>query len=209
MSFENISKFVIEGNEKQVVEEVKKMIDINTEPLDIINKGLMEGMNVVGVRFKNGDMFVPEVLMAAKSMKSGIELVKPLIKEEDIPTIGTLVIGTVKGDLHDIGKNLVAMLLESSGFKVVNLGVDVAPEKFVEAVKENDAKIVAMSAMLTTTMINMKKVVEALKEAGLKDEVKIMIGGAPVTTKFAEEIEADLYTVDASSAAEEGKKLVS
>jgi len=142
-------------------------------------------------------------------MKSGIELVKPLIKEEDIPTIGTLVIGTVKGDLHDIGKNLVAMLLESSGFKVVNLGVDVTPEKFVEAVKENKASIVAMSAMLTTTMINMKKVVEALKEAGLKDEVKIMIGGAPVTTKFAEEIEADLYTVDASSAAEEGRRLVS
>src|SRR6056297_54586 len=209
MSFENISKSVIEGNEKLVVEEVKKMITGNTEPLDIINKGLMDGMNVVGVRFKNGDMFVPEVLMAAKSMKSGIELVKPLIKEEDIPTIGTLVIGTVKGDLHDIGKNLVAMLLESSGFKVVNLGVDVTPEKFVEAVKENKASIVAMSAMLTTTMINMKKVVEALKEAGLKDEVKIMIGGAPVTTKFAEEIEADLYTVDASSAAEEGKKLVS
>jgi len=209
MSFENISKSVIEGNEKLVVEEVKKMITGNTEPLDIINKGLMDGMNVVGVRFKNGDMFVPEVLMAAKSMKSGIELVKPLIKEEDIPTIGTLVIGTVKGDLHDIGKNLVAMLLESSGFKVVNLGVDVTPEKFVEAVKENKASIVAMSAMLTTTMINMKKVVEALKEAGLKDEVKIMIGGAPVTTKFAEEIEADLYTVDASSAAEEGRRLVS
>ena len=165
-------------------------------------------MNVVGERFKLGEMFVPEVLMAARAMNSGIELVKPLINDEDMPNVGTVVIGTVKGDLHDIGKNLVAMMMESAGFKVINVGIDVSTDKFVEAVKENDAKIVAMSAMLTTTMVYMKKVIEALEEAGVRDQVKIMIGGAPVTTKFAEEIGADLYTVDASSAAEEGKTLV-
>lgn len=165
-------------------------------------------MMVVGERFKAGDMFVPEVLMAARAMNSGIGLVKPLINDEDMPNVGTVVIGTVKGDLHDIGKNLVAMMMESAGFKVINVGVDATTDKFVEAVKENNAKIVAMSAMLTTTMVYMKKVIEALEEAGIRDQVKIMIGGAPVTNKFADEIGADLYTVDASSAADEGKNLV-
>lgn len=208
MSFELIAESVITGNEPQAVDGVKALIDAGTEPLTIINDGLMAGMNVVGERFKLGDMFVPEVLMAARAMNSGIELVKPLINDEDMPNVGTVVIGTVKGDLHDIGKNLVAMMMESAGFKVINVGIDVSTDKFVEAVKENDAKIVAMSAMLTTTMVYMKKVIEAMEEAGVRDQVKVMIGGAPVTTKFAEEIGADLYTVDASSAAEEGKTLV-
>jgi len=177
-------------------------------PLKIISDGLMAGMNVVGERFKNGEMFVPEVLMSARAMNSSIELVKPLINEGDMPNAGTVIIGTVKGDLHDIGKNLVAMMMESAGFKVINIGVDASVEKFIQAVKDNNAKIVAMSAMLTTTMVYMKKVIEALEEAGLKDQVKVMIGGAPVTAKFAEDIGADLYTVDASSAAEEGKTLV-
>lgn len=208
MSFEIIAESVIAGNEPKAVDGVKALIDAGTDPLAIINDGLMVGMNVVGERFKNGEMFVPEVLMAARAMNSGINLVKPLINDEDMPNVGTVVIGTVKGDLHDIGKNLVAMMMESAGFKVINVGIDVSTDKFVEAVKENNAKIVAMSAMLTTTMVYMKKVIEAVEEAGLRDQVKFMIGGAPVTTKFAAEIGADLYTVDASSAAEEGKTLV-
>jgi 5-methyltetrahydrofolate--homocysteine methyltransferase len=208
MSFEIIAESVIAGNEPKAVDGVKALIDAGTDPLSIINDGLMVGMNVVGERFKKGDMFVPEVLMAARAMNSGIELVKPLINEEDMPNVGTVVIGTVKGDLHDIGKNLVGMMMESAGFKVINVGIDVSADKFVEAVKENNAKIVAMSAMLTTTMVYMKKVIEAMEEAGLRDQVKFMIGGAPVTAKYAEEIGADLYTVDASSAAEEGKTLV-
>lgn len=208
MNFENLSECIIAGNESGAIEGVNALIAAGTEPLSIINDGLMAGMNVVGERFKVGDMFVPEVLMAARAMNSGIELVKPLINDEDMPNAGTVVIGTVKGDLHDIGKNLVGMMMESSGFKVINVGVDVSTDKFIEAVKENDAKIVAMSAMLTTTMVYMKKVIEAIEEAGLKEQVKFMIGGAPVTAKYAEEIGAHLYTVDASSAAEEGKALV-
>lgn len=208
MSFQVLSENIIKGNEPQTVENVKALIETGIEPLAIINDGLMAGMNVVGERFKNGEMFVPEVLMAARAMNSGIELVKPLINDEDMPNAGTVVIGTVKGDLHDIGKNLVAMMMESSGFRVINAGIDVNMDKFVELVKENNAEIVAMSAMLTTTMVYMKNVVEALEEAGLRNQVKIMIGGAPVTKKFAEEIGADLYTVDASSAAEEGKNII-
>jgi len=208
MSFEVIAECVIAGNEPGAVDGVQGLIDAGTDPLSIINDGLMPGMMVVGERFKAGDMFVPEVLMAARAMNSGIALVKPLINDEDMPNVGTVVIGTVKGDLHDIGKNLVAMMMESAGFKVINVGIDVSTDKFVEAVKENNAKIVAMSAMLTTTMVYMKKVIEALEEAGVRDQVKVMIGGAPVTTKFADEIGADLYTVDASSAADEGKTLV-
>ena len=208
MSFEKIAECVIAGNEPGAVEGVQGQIDAGTDPLSIINDGLMPGMMVVGERFKAGDMFVPEVLMAARAMNSGIALVKPLINDEDMPNAGTVVIGTVKGDLHDIGKNLVAMMMESAGFRIINVGVDASTDKFVEAVKENNAKIVAMSAMLTTTMVYMKQVIEALEEAGIRDQVKVMIGGAPVTTKYANEIGADLYTVDASSAAEEGKTLV-
>jgi 5-methyltetrahydrofolate--homocysteine methyltransferase len=208
MSFELIAESIIEGNEATAIDAVQELIDQGVNPLTIISDGLMAGMNVVGERFKNGEMFVPEVLMSARAMNSSIELVKPLINEGDMPNAGTVIIGTVKGDLHDIGKNLVAMMMESAGFKVINIGVDASVEKFIQAVKDNNAKIVAMSAMLTTTMVYMKKVIEALEEAGLKNQVKVMIGGAPVTAKFAEDIGADLYTVDASSAAEEGKTLV-
>ncbi|MBN2284954.1 MAG: corrinoid protein, partial [Tissierellales bacterium] len=195
MSFELIAENIIEGNETTAIDAVQELIDQGVNPLTIISDGLMAGMNVVGERFKNGEMFVPEVLMSARAMNSSIELVKPLINEGDMPNAGTVIIGTVKGDLHDIGKNLVAMMMESAGFKVINIGVDASVEKFIQAVKDNNAKIVAMSAMLTTTMVYMKKVIEALEEAGLKDQVKVMIGGAPVTAKFAEDIGADLYTV--------------
>ncbi len=208
MSFEIISGSIIDGDVSTAVDAVQSLIDQGVDPLKIINDGLMAGMNVVGERFKNGDMFVPGVLMSARAMNISIDLVKPLINEGDMPNAGTVIIGTVKGDLHDIGKNLVAIMMESAGFKVINIGIDASVEKFVQAVKDNNAKIVAMSAMLTTTMFYMKKVIEALEESGLKNQVKIMIGGAPVSAKFAQDIGADLYTVDASSAAKEGKKML-
>ncbi len=207
--FNEIGEGVIKGNEKLVKEKVQELIDAGTNPLAIINQGLMAGMNIVGARFKAGDMFVPEVMMAARAMSSGIALVKPLINDSDMPNAGKVLIGTVKGDLHDIGKNLVAMMVESAGFKVVNIGIDISPEKFAEAVKEHTPDIIGMSAMLTTTMMQMKEIIEHLKKEGLRDTVKIIIGGAPVTQQFANEIGADGYSVDASSAAELCKELVS
>jgi len=161
----------------------------------------MAGMNVVGEKFKNGEMFVPEVLIASKAMNSGMEIIKPLLKEGDVTSKGKAVFATVKGDLHDIGKKLVCMMMESSGYEVVDLGVDASPEKIVEAVKEHDADIVGMSAMLTTTMLAMKQTVEALKENGLYGDVKVMIGGAPVTVNYAEEIGAN-YSPDSTEAVE-------
>ncbi len=206
--YNKILQGVIEGDVNAVKEKIQQFLDKGIEPLDIINQGLIAGMGVVGERFKDGEMFVPEVLMSARAMDNGLNMVKPLITEGDLPTVGHVVIGTVKGDLHDIGKNLVAMLMESNGFQVENLGVDVSPEKFVEVIKEKKPDILAMSAMLTTTMTNMIKTIEILKEEGLRDQVKIIIGGAPVTEDYAKEIEADGYTYNASEATELCKKLV-
>ncbi|ATW24707.1 cobalamin B12-binding domain-containing protein [Candidatus Formimonas warabiya] len=205
-NFEALSQSVISGKEAQVKEQTQAMVAAGTNPLEIINNGLIAGMNVVGARFKNGEMFVPEVLMAAKSMAAGIEIVKPLIADKDMPSVGKILIGTVKGDLHDIGKNLVAMMLESGGFKVVNLGIDIAPEKFVAAVQEHHPDIVAMSALLTTTMLHMKDTIELIKEEGLK--VKCIVGGAPISQDFADEIGADGFAPDAASAVELCKKLL-
>jgi len=205
-NFESLVQSVMDGNESQVKEQTKALVDSGVSPLEIINQGLIAGMNVVGARFKVGDMFVPEVLMSARSMAAGIELVKPLIAAEDMPNKGTIVLGTVKGDLHDIGKNLVGMMLESGGFKVINLGIDIAPEKFVAAVKEHNPQIVAMSALLTTTMPHMKDTIELIKEEGLK--VKCIIGGAPITQDFADKIRADGYSPDAASAVELCTKLL-
>ncbi|RHO60433.1 cobalamin-binding protein [Eubacterium sp. AM05-23] len=200
-----ISDYVVNGNENGVVNEVNAALSGNAAPLEIINEGLLTGMNVVGEKFANGEMFVPEVLMAARAMNAGMDIVKPLLVEGDVTSLGTVVIGTVKGDLHDIGKNLVVMMLESAGFKVVNLGVDAKKEAFVEAAKENDADIVAMSAMLTTTMTYMDEIIKTCKDAGI--DAKYMIGGAPVTPAYAEKISA-IYTADASTAAEKAKALV-
>jgi len=205
-NFEVLSQSVISGKEANVKETVKGMVDEGVCPLEIINQGLIAGMNVVGARFKNGDMFVPEVLMSAKSMAAGIEIVKPLISDKDMPSKGTILLGTVKGDLHDIGKNLVGMMLESGGFKVINLGIDIAPEKFVAAIKENNPDIVAMSALLTTTMLHMKDTIELIKEEGLK--VKCIVGGAPISKDFADEIGADGFAPDAASAVELCAKLL-
>jgi len=199
-NFEALSQSVITGEGAQVKELTKALIDSGANPIEIINDGLIAGMNVVGARFKNGEMFVPEVLMSAKSMAAGIEMVKPLIADKDMPSKGTIVLGTVKGDLHDIGKNLVGMMLESSGFNVINLGIDIAPEKFVAAIKEHKPQIVAMSALLTTTMPLMKDTIELIKEEGL--EVKCIIGGAPITQEFTDKIGADGYSPDAGSAVE-------
>ncbi len=200
-----ISDYVVSGNENGVVNEVNAALSGNAAPLEIINDGLLTGMNVVGEKFANGEMFVPEVLMAARAMNAGMDIVKPLLAEGDVTSLGTVVIGTVKGDLHDIGKNLVVMMLESAGFKVVNLGVDAKKEAFVEAAKENNANIVAMSAMLTTTMTYMDEIIKTCKDAGI--DAKYMIGGAPVTPAYAEKISA-IYTADASTAAEKAKALV-
>ncbi|MEL7568576.1 MAG: corrinoid protein [Dehalobacterium sp.] len=207
-NFEELSKSVIAGKMNDVISATQNLIDGGNNPLKIINEGLIAGMNVVGVRFKNGDMFVPEVLMAAKAMGAGIELVKPLIADNDMPSSGKIVLGTVKGDLHDIGKNLVGMMLESGGFTVVNLGIDIAPEQFIKAIKEHNPDVVAMSALLTTTMLHMRDTIELIKEEGLKDKVMVIIGGAPISQDFASEIGADGFAPDAASAVDLCKQLI-
>lgn len=207
-SYEELSKAVLTGNDEQVKVLTKALIDSGTDLLEIINQGLIGGMNVVGARFKKGDMFVPEVLMSARAMSEGINLVRPLMTETEMPSAGKVVIGTVKGDLHDIGKNLVGMMMESSGFTVVNLGVDISPEQFVAAVKEHNAQIVCMSALLTTTMTGMKDTVELFKEEGLRDKVRIMVGGAPISQEFSDEIGADGFAPDAATACDLAKTLL-
>lgn len=207
-NYEELSQNVIAGHGVRVMELTKQALDNGADPVEIINRGLIPGMTVVGARFKAGQMFVPEVLMSARAMNAGMELVKPLLVGQELPSAGKVIIGTVKGDLHDIGKNLVGMMLESAGFSVVNLGVDVSPEKFVQAVKEHKPGVLGMSALLTTTMLSMKDVIEILKEEGLRDRVKVVVGGAPISQDFAEEIGADGFAPDAASATELCKKLL-
>jgi len=206
-TLESVSNCVVTGNIGAVTGEVQALIDAGVEPTSIINDGLIAGMNIVGPKFKAGEMFVPEVLMAAKAMGAGVELIKPLLSADDMPSLGKVILGTVKGDLHDIGKNLVGMMLESTGFEVVNVGIDVAPEKFLEAAKESGATIVAMSALLTTTMLAMKETVDLFKENGLND-VKLIVGGAPVSKEFADEIGADGFAPDAATACDLCKELL-
>lgn len=201
-NFEELSKAVIAGQEYKVTELTKFAIQEGVEPLSIINDGLIAGMNVVGQRFKVGDMFVPEVLMSARAMGAGVELVKPLLLDGEVPSKGTIVLGTVKGDLHDIGKNLVGMMLESSGYKVIDMGVDTSPEEFVAAIKEHKAQILGLSALLTTTMLSMKETIEVLREEGIRKDVRVLIGGAPISQTFADEIGADGFASDAASATE-------
>lgn len=199
-NFEELANMVIEGNEEKVAELTKKAVDEGVSPMDIIDKGLMSGMNVVGQRFKAADMFIPEVLMSAKSMSAGMEIVRPLIVGGEIPSKGRVLLGTVKGDLHEIGKKLVGMIMESSGLIVEDLGIDIPPEQFAEAVREKKPDILGMSALLTTTMLAMKDTIEVLKEEGLRDSVKILVGGAPVSSDFAQQIGADGWAPDAVSA---------
>lgn len=199
---------VIDGDDELVLELTKKAVDEGSDPMEIINDGLIGGMNVVGKEFKEGTMFVPQVLMTANAMKMGVEELRPLLKEGDISSKATVVFGTVKGDLHDIGKNLVAIMFDSQGYEVINVGMDVPTEKFIEAVKEHNATLVGMSALLTTTMPEMPIVIKALEEAGLRDQVKVIIGGAPVTQEYSDEIGADGYSPDAQSAVELADKLL-
>ena len=201
-----IKEMVIKGQAAKVKELVQKAIDEKVRVQDILSNGLIAGMGYVGERFKKNEVYVPEVLIAARAMKSGMELLKPLLIKADIQPLGVVVVGTVKGDLHDIGKNLVSMMLEGAGFKVVDIGIDVPPEKFVAAAKDSKAGLVALSALLTTTMVSMKAVIDEFKKSGLN--VKTMIGGAPVTQSYADEIGASGYAPDAASAVDKAKQLL-
>ena len=195
------------GDQKAAVQAVQEALDSGMAPEAILNDGLIAGMSSIGVKFKNNEVFIPEVLIAARAMGGAMEILEPKLVETGVEPKGKVVIGTVKQDLHDIGKNLVAMMLKGGGFHVTDLGVDVDPEKFVEAVKESQPQIVALSALLTTTMPNMKQVVDAMKEAGLNN-VKVIIGGAPVTKDFADQIGADGYAPDAGSAVDLAHDLI-
>ena len=205
--FNAIQETLVNLDEARLLQLVQDALEQGTPAGDILNKGLIAGMDIVGEKMENEDMFIPEVLMAAQAMGKGVEVLKPLLGEEETSARGRAVIGTVKGDLHDIGKNLVAMMMESAGLTVHNLGVDIAPEEFVKQVKENNANLLCLSALLTTTMPMMKQTVDAIVESGLRDQVKIMVGGAPVTQAFADDIGADAFAPDAGSAAKKAKAL--
>jgi len=207
--FSEFSKAVIEGNLDDIVGLTKDALDKGLNAKDILDKGLMPGMDHVGAEFKAGNLFVPEVLRSARAMQSSMSLIKPLLAETGAAMTGKLLLGTVKGDLHDIGKNLVGMMCEGAGFEVKDMGKDIEPDVFVEAVKEFKPDILGMSALLTTTMRFMEHTIKALEEAGVRDRLKIMIGGAPVTQTFADQIGADGYASNAASAAELAKKLMS
>jgi 5-methyltetrahydrofolate--homocysteine methyltransferase len=196
-----------QGEAEVVAKLVQKALDQGMKPQEVLSGGLIAGMDEVGKDFKAGDLFVPEVLIAARAMHAGMNVLRPLLAESDAPNAGKYVTGTVRGDLHDIGKNLVKMMLEGAGFETVDLGTDVSAEDFVAAIREHQPKLVGMSALLTTTMVNMKTTIEALEEAGLRDKVKVMVGGAPVTAAFAEEVGADAYAPDAASAVDVAREL--
>ena len=207
-SFQPIIDALLDLDKEKVVNLVRNALNNQVSAKDILNRGLIAGMDVVGERMEKEDMFIPEVLQAAQIMGSAVEILKPLLGEDSSSANGRVVIGTVKGDLHDIGKNLVSTMIESAGLEVHDLGVDISPEKFVEAIKNTGAKILCMSALLTTTMPMMKRTIDALAESGLRNTVKVMVGGAPVTQKFARDIGADAYAPDAGSAAKSAKALV-
>lgn len=204
----DISNHLQQGDDEQVLVLVKKVIEQGVPPTEILNNGLIAGMNVVGEKFKVHEIFLPDVLLAAKAMLAGMEELKPLLIQEGVPARGKIVIGTVQGDLHDIGKNLVAIMLKGAGFEVFDLGHDVAPARFIETAVTENADIIGLSALLTTTMPMMKEVVNLLKERQLHNKIKIVIGGAPVTDEFAREIGADKYSYDASHAVDTVKALL-
>ncbi len=203
-----IASNLYDGADQEVAELVQEALDQGMAPGEILQDGLIAGMDEVGRDFKAGDLFVPEVLIAARAMRGGMNVLRPLLADSDALSAGKYLIGTVKGDLHDIGKNLVRMMVEGAGFETIDLGTDVGPEAFVEAVREHQPQLVGMSALLTTTMVQMKATMEALEEAGLRESVKIMVGGAPVTDVYAREIGADAYAPDAASAVDVARELV-
>jgi 5-methyltetrahydrofolate--homocysteine methyltransferase len=205
---ELIQDDLYDGLAEEVVNSVKELLKRGLTPYDVLTQGLVAGMEVVGVDFRDGILFVPEVLMAAKAMKAGMEILRPLLAETGAPQIGTMVIGTVKGDIHDIGKNLVAMMMEGAGFNVVNLGINVDADTFLNAIREHQPNLLGMSALLTTTMPYMGVVIEALKEQNMRHQVIVLVGGAPLNDAFAEEIGADAYCRDAAVAVDTAKKLL-
>jgi 5-methyltetrahydrofolate--homocysteine methyltransferase len=205
--FDNIAEAVLDGQINEVKVLTEEAVEKKATAKEILNQGLLKGMNEVGTLFKQGELFVPEVLISAKAMDTGMQVIKPLIKEGDIQKKGKCLLATVKGDLHDIGKKLVAMMLEGAGYEVIDLGVDSSPDQIIDAVKEHEPDILGMSAMLTTTMANMKDTIEALKENGLAERVKVMVGGAPVSPNFADSVGAN-YSSDAHSAVELANKLM-
>ncbi len=206
--FKALSEAVIKGDIKTAIAETQSALDAGSSVQDIIDKGLIATMDEVGERFTKGLIFVPQMLRSAKTMQECTKLLMPFFQEGDVTSKGKVLIGTVKGDLHDIGKNLVSMMMEGAGFTITDLGVDVSPDKFVQKAQEVDPDIVAMSALLSTTMPAMPQTIEALQKAGLRDKVKVMIGGAPVTEKYAQEIKADSYASDAGSAVSKAKRLL-
>lgn len=199
---------LIAGQAGVVKELVAEALGAKISPRDILNQGLLSGMSIIGVRFKENQIYVPEVLIAAQAMQAGLEILRPHLATAGVQPAGVAVLGTVKGDLHDIGKNLVGMMLEGAGFKVIDAGVNVAPAKFIQLAKDNQASLIGASALLTTTMINMREIIAAVKAEGLAGQIKVMVGGAPVTQAFADEIGAQGYAPDAASAADLAKQLV-
>jgi len=199
---------LIRGKRDEVAELTKAALEEGLSPKQILNEGLIAGMNVVGEKFKKNEFYVPEVLIAARAMHAALEILRPYLEKEGVEPIAKVAIGTVKGDLHDIGKNLVIMMLRGAGFEVIDLGIDVPVEKFVEVARNDDIKVLGMSALLTTTMPMMKTVIDAIEDAGVRDKVKVIIGGAPVTQSYADEIGADGYAPDASTAVDKVKELL-
>ncbi|MFC1497475.1 B12-binding domain-containing protein [Verrucomicrobiota bacterium] len=205
---QQITEDLMAGKANEVKNLTQQALDENISPEDILNKGMLAAMTIVGERFKKNEIYVPEMLIAARAMKAGMEVLQPKLTAAGVEPIGTAVVGTVKGDLHDIGKNLVIMMLEGAGFNVVDVGIDVADQKFIDSARENNAMVVGISALLTTTMTNMKSAVSTIKTSDINSKVKIMIGGAPVSQAFCDEIGADGYAPDAASAADLAKQLI-
>ena len=205
---EKFTRALFKGSVEEVKTYVQEALKQGEKPENILSEGLIKGMDQVGLKFKNGEIYIPEVLIAARAMHAGLDILKPILSKSDSSRAVRIVLGTVKGDLHDIGKNMVGMMLEGGGFEVIDLGIDVSPEKFIQAAKEHGAKFVGMSALLTTTMTQMKVTIDALRAAGLVHGIKIIIGGAPVTEGFAKQVGADGYAADAASAVEKVKELL-
>ena len=199
-NYQDIYDAILEGNQAATVAGVTQALEANGDPAVILNQGMIAAMKEVGRLFEEGEYYVPEMLIAARAMQAGLVLLKPFLVDSGIEPAGKVAVGTVKGDLHDIGKNLVAMMLEGAGFAIIDLGTDVAPEKFVAAIQEDGVDVVALSALLTTTMPSMKATIDAISDAGLRNNVKIIVGGAPVTQEYAEQIGADGFAADASGA---------
>jgi corrinoid protein of di/trimethylamine methyltransferase len=207
--FEEMSSFLQQGRAPKVKELVTQALADGEDAKKILEEGLLSGMAIIGGKFKNNEVYVPEVLIAARAMNAGMEILKPALASGDVKAVGKAILGTVKGDLHDIGKNLVKIMLEGKGIEVIDLGTDVEPEKFIQAAIDNDAKVVACSALLTTTMGVMKDVVDKAKEMGVRDKLSIMVGGAPVTENYKDSIGADYYAADAASASDVAYQILS